>query len=293
MDMLISSSIAVGVVLVAALFVATVHKLARGVPRENRAFRDPLPPVVATLWPLVRFVDFHISRSFPKVVLRDVRGRLDETKVAFMMSESQFVSLCVSSSLVTFCAGLVPGLLLDVVWLPALLFAGALAAFYPLVWLRDIAKRNQRLLLKHLPIYLSLLTMAVEAGSNISGALETAVRKGPPGPLQREFEHVLRDVRSGISRAEALQRMAERTRMREIGKFASAVVLAERMGSGLAQTLRFQARQQLTQRFQRAEKQAMEAPVKLIFPLVLFIFPVTFIVLAFPIAMKFVGEGLL
>jgi tight adherence protein C len=65
------------------------------------------------------------------------------------------------------------------------------------------------------------------------------------------------------------------------------------MGSGLAKSLRFQSEQRRSERFQRAEKQAMEAPVKLVFPLLLFIFPVTFIVLGFPIVMKFVQEGLL
>lgn len=72
-----------------------------------------------------------------------------------------------------------------------------------------------------------------------------------------------------------------------------AVVQAERMGSGLAKSLRFQSEQRRSERFQRAEKQAMEAPVKLVFPLLVFIFPVTFIVLGFPIVMKFVQEGLL
>jgi len=65
------------------------------------------------------------------------------------------------------------------------------------------------------------------------------------------------------------------------------VIQAERMGSSMASVLRVQAEQRRSERFQRAEKQAMQAPVKLIFPLIVFIFPVTFIVLGFPIAMRF------
>lgn len=65
------------------------------------------------------------------------------------------------------------------------------------------------------------------------------------------------------------------------------------MGASMANVLRLQSEQRRSERFQRAEKQAMEAPVKLVFPLVVFIFPVTFIVLLFPIAMKFISEGLL
>jgi tight adherence protein C len=75
--------------------------------------------------------------------------------------------------------------------------------------------------------------------------------------------------------------------------FVNTVVQAEKMGSSLAHILKIQAEQRRQERFQRAEKKAMEAPVKLIGPLVLFIFPTTFIILAFPIVMKFLREGLL
>ena len=68
------------------------------------------------------------------------------------------------------------------------------------------------------------------------------------------------------------------------------MIQAERMGSSMANVLRVQAEQRRNERFQRAEKKAMQAPVKLIFPLIVFIFPVTFIVLGFPIAMKFLGQ---
>ena len=112
-------------------------------------------------------------------------------------------------------------------------------------------------------------------------------------PLRREFEHVLRDLKSGLNRTEALYRMDDRLRVKEVTNLVSTVVQAERMGSGLAKSLRFQSEQRRSERFQRAEKQAMEAPVKLVFPLLMFIFPITFIVLGFPIAMKFVQEGLL
>ena len=102
---------------------------------------------------------------------------------------------------------------------------------------------------------------------------------------------MLRDLRSGLTRAEALTRLEERVQLKEISNFVKAVIQADRMGASLGQTFRFQAEQRRTERFQRAEKKAMEAPVKLIFPLVAFIFPETFLVLGFPIAMKFLQSG--
>ena len=117
--------------------------------------------------------------------------------------------------------------------------------------------------------------------------------KGARGPLRNEFSIVLRDLRSGLSRAESLRRMSDRLKIQDITTFVSAIVQAEKMGASLANVLRLQSEQRRSERFQRAEKQAMEAPVKLVFPLVIFIFPITFIVLGFPIAMKFLAEGVL
>ena len=131
--------------------------------------------------------------------------------------------------------------------------------------------------------------MSVEAGLNLSGALQQAMQKGPDGPLRNEFSIVMRDLRAGVTRAEALKRMAERLDVEDITRFVNAMVQAEKMGSSMAATLRIQSEQRRTERFQRAEKKAMEAPVKLIFPLIVFIFPVTFIVLGFPIVMKFLA----
>ena len=163
----------------------------------------------------------------------------------------------------------------------------------PVIWLSDTRKRRDDAVIRTLPVYLDFLTMCVEGGLNLQGALGQAMEKGSPGPLRNEFAVVLRDLRAGLSRSDALRRMAERLDVQEITSFVSSIVQAEKMGASLANVLRVQSDQRRNERFQRAEKQAMEAPVKLVFPLVLFIFPVTFIVLLFPIAMKFIGEGML
>ena len=112
-------------------------------------------------------------------------------------------------------------------------------------------------------------------------------------PQNAGTDIVLRDIRSGITRAEALRRMTERLDVSEVTSLVNSLIQAERMGSSLGQVLRVQADQRRNERFQRAEKLALEAPVKLIFPLILFIFPLTFLILAFPIVMKFLGADIL
>jgi tight adherence protein C len=140
-------------------------------------------------------------------------------------------------------------------------------------------------------MYLEFISMCVEAGLNLTGAMNQAVEKGPEGALKREFQIVMRDIRSGSSRAEALGRLSERLDIKAVNAFVRAVIQAEKLGSSMSKVLKIQSEQRRSERFQRAEKLAMEAPVKLIFPLMAFIFPVTFMILAFPIVVKFMDQG--
>ena len=101
--------------------------------------------------------------------------------------------------------------------------------------------------------------------------------------VNAEFETVLRDIKTGISRSEAIRKMGERIDDLSIKSLTSSIVQAEKMGMNLGPILRAQAEQRRMERFLKAEKLAMEAPVKLLFPLVAFIFPCTFIVIGFPV----------
>ena len=144
-----------------------------------------------------------------------------------------------------------------------------------------------------MPIYLDFITMCVQAGLNLQGAIGQAVEKAPPSPLKNQFTTVLRDIRAGVTRSDALRRMADRLQIKEVTSFVSAVIQAEKMGAAMSEVLEVQSEQRRSERFQRAEKMAMEAPIKLVGPLIIFIFPVTFIVLGFPIVMKFLSEGIM
>jgi tight adherence protein C len=271
----------------------SLYRLVHAVPQENRDYLDPLPKSLRWVWPAVKFVEHHFLRNVPRPLLDRTEQQLRLTGMSFLMTPSQFVALSLVSAVLFALLVLVLMLGIGLFSPIGVALSGAGGFFYPRLWLRDVRRRAVTQVTRQLPVFLDFLTLSVEAGLNINGAMTQAVEKGPDGALRREFEHVLRDLKAGLSRADALRRMDDRLRMKEITNFAGAVIQAERMGSGLAATLRFQSEQRRTERFQRAEKQAMEAPVKLIFPLVIFIFPVTFIVLGFPIVMKFVQEGLL
>lgn len=176
---------------------------------------------------------------------------------------------------------------------PVVVPAALLAAMLPRIALRDRIARRRHRVLRQLPHDLDLITLSIEAGLNLGAALGQAARHGPPGPLRDEWQRVLRDVHAGQPRHDALREMAGRLALPAVSNLVAALLAAERQGASLAPVLRAQADQRRTERFLRAERLAMEAPVKMLFPLVLFIFPGTFAILLFPVLYQLLQEGLL
>jgi tight adherence protein C len=169
--------------------------------------------------------------------------------------------------------------------------AVVLGASYPLLWLRDKAQARAQAIVRALPYNLDLLTLSVEAGLDFAAAIGKVVEKGRRGPLADELSLLLRELRLGKTREEALRNLAARVGIASVSSLVSALMQADRMGTPLGKVLRILATQLRVERTQRAEKLANEAPVKMLFPLVCFIFPTVFLMLFGPIAYQvFVGE---
>ncbi len=163
-----------------------------------------------------------------------------------------------------------------------LLLAGAGLGYYlPQFWLRHRIRSRKEEILSELPDALDLLTISVQAGLGFDAALLEVAQKWK-NELAREFDLVLQEMRLGMSRAEALRRLATRTGVQEVSVFVSAVLLSDELGSSLADTLSVQARQMRIRRRQRAEELAHQAAVKMLFPMIFLIFPALGIVLLGP-----------
>ena len=156
---------------------------------------------------------------------------------------------------------------------------------FPRMWLKGKVKAKQKLVLRALPDGLDLITTCVEAGLGLDAALARVAEKST-GPLADELSHMLRDIAMGKLRREALTEMAERVGVEELSSFINAVIQAEQLGVSIAQVLRVQSDQIRTKRRQRAEQTAHEAPIKMLFPLVLFIFPAFLIVILGPAGIR-------
>ncbi|MDB5764475.1 MAG: Flp pilus assembly protein TadB [Herminiimonas sp.] len=271
----------------------SVSRLKAEVPKEEREYMDPLPPVLRMSWPVITFIEYHFCSRLPPAWLEKAHKRLQETGVGYMLTAEQYYAVRIFSTIVAFGLTAFSLQALDNFSPWILVGLTLLGNYYPQIWLGDVRKRREKEILKALPVYLDFITMAVEAGLNLTGAIKQAMDKGPAGALRNEFQMITRDLRAGVPRADALRRMENRLNMKAITSFVGTVIQAEKMGASVGAALRIQAQQRRIERFQRAEKLAMEAPVKLILPLIAFIFPVTFIVLAFPIVVKFMQEGML
>lgn len=166
--------------------------------------------------------------------------------------------------------------------LPLMIVALALLGLYlPVMVINSKVSNRQKTIQKSLPDMLDLLLVSVEAGLGFDMALKRVAEK-KPGELSKEINRALEEIRVGKTRSEALRDIYERTGVEDIRAFVSAVIQAEQLGANIARTLGIQADTMREKRRQRAETAAMKAPVKMIFPLVFFIFPALFVVLLGP-----------
>jgi len=171
------------------------------------------------------------------------------------------------------------------------LFFGAVAAtagfFLPDLWVMNTGSKRQDVLRRGLADALDMLTVCVEAGQGFDGAI-LHVAKSVEGPVAGEFARVLAEIQIGKGRGAAFLSLAARTKVPEIRTFVTALVQADRLGLPIGSVLREQSVQMRLIRRQRAEEKAAKVPVKILFPMLLCIFPALFIVIIGPGAIRMV-----
>lgn len=154
---------------------------------------------------------------------------------------------------------------------------------YPDAWLKTLVAKRHLEILKALPNVLDLLTLSVEAGRDFLTALRDIVARRQRDALNDELRRTLHEIQLGKSRQVALKEMAQRVRQPELTTVLNSIIQADELGVSIGQLLRVQGDQLRAKRFSLAEKLANEAPVKILFPIVVFIFPCVFLVLMGPL----------
>ena len=174
---------------------------------------------------------------------------------------------------------------------------GGLIGFYlPRIRLHDYYQLGRRRIIRVFSSFLDVLALTLESGLNFQSALQMAAQRlpgeGAGHSLRVQLDEVLRDIRSGEHRLAALQKFGDRLALPQVTQFVASVTAAERQGVSVSTLLRRQAEQLRISRALSAERHAMKMPVKLLAPLAICIFPCTFLVLAFPLAIRLTSSGL-
>ncbi len=163
--------------------------------------------------------------------------------------------------------------------------------FHPALWLKRALQSRHNQIRRSLPFMLDLLTLSVEAGLDFMTSLQRNVDRRGLDALGEELLRVVREIQLGKTRREALRDMSRRVDLAELRSVVNALVQADELGVSIGSILRIQSDQMRQRRFEYAEKLANEAPVKMLFPLIFFIFPAVFLILMGPIVNQLIAHG--
>ncbi|HHX26837.1 MAG TPA: type II secretion system F family protein [Firmicutes bacterium] len=270
--------------------VEEVARLGRVPSEREQTLARPLLHRVAS--PIANKVSGAIVAATPKSVLKAAERKLDAMGNPWNLTPGEYVILRIMTLILIPIAIAIPagGFGSRRALLFALVALG-LGWVVPEVMMQSKAKQRGKDIQKALPDVLDLLTVSVEAGLGFDAALVRVVERRK-GPLSDEFGIVLREMRVGTPRREALKQLAERVKVDDITSLTSAIIQTDHLGVGIANILRIQSDQSRVKRRQKVEESAMKAPIKMLFPLVFFIFPTLFVVLLGPAVIQ-IAETLL
>lgn len=277
----------------AMVLVWHVYRFFHSLPVQDMQFRDRPAIGFRLIWPLIQAFDHYGSRWMSESQLNRISRRLSRAGAEYSLTAQQFLGAKCATGFILVAVVLLLGRSLSIPLLATCLIAFVAGYYYPDLWLKEQADRRTAAIVRALPFYLDVVTLAVESGSSLTGALTQAVHRTPDCALRKELSRALRDIRSGRARADALRDIAQRTGCVQLGHVVRGMVQAEKTGASLGGMLRAQAAQLRSDRFNYAEKKAMEAPVKMLGPLVLFFFPTTGLVITYILISKAIIEGLL
>ncbi len=270
---------------------ASVQIRLRKLEDEDRSMNLGKNFLINSLKPLIQMVAYVVNKICADKVNRQYAKKLLVSGNTLHLIPVEFVALKCLSALAGMVFGIYLVMIIQINFL-AIAFLGLFAYFYPDLWLHEKTVKRKTLISKELPFCMDLLALSVEAGMSFQGGIAKVVEKGARGAIRKELEKMLQDLRLGLVRREALLALSERTDLYEIRAFTSALVQADRLGTPIGKALRTQSDLRRTERFQKIEKMAQEAPVKMLVPLLVFILPAVFIIILGPVGLKFMAEGM-
>lgn len=255
---------------------------------DGRRLERSIPVLIRAVLPFTKFFPRLLTGNFAKAYLAEIERRIisagfDGLITARELVLTRFWLAFISLLFSLFAAGRLSSLVIILV---------LCAFFYPDVWLRGIVSQRHKVIQRGLPFVLDLLTLCVEAGLDFMSAMSRIIDRRPMDALSEEMTRVFHGIKLGRTRRQSLKEMRDRVNLPDLTVVVNALVQADELGVSLGTILRIQSDQLRTKRFQRAETLANQAPTKLLFPLVFFIFPAVFIVLLGPVILQMARGGI-
>lgn len=236
-----------------------------------------------------------ISRIFLKITpenqIKALNIKLEKAGLSKNCSAEKWIY---KTSMIIIIAGILCGLLIHIIEpdiLISLIFSILIMALVYIIcsfYLGGRIKKRKKILLQELPFTLDLITVSVEAGLSFDGAMVRVVNN-LNGELCDEFGKCLKEIKMGIQRKTALKNMSNRCEVKELSTLITSLIQADEMGIGLGKVLRIEASNLRSHIKQAARERAMKAPVKMLFPLIFFIFPSIFIIILGPAVIKIIA----
>lgn len=296
----LSANVFVPVMLMAVSFAVGVYALLRLVirtrPKEAEEWRDPPPLIYKLFKPIVRLFSGDVRKYISDAGYARLQSRLSAGGMNYAIMAEEFVTLRFVCAI--FCCVIAALLYSGSMSMSPevkmfLILLGPLGYLYPDIWLRDKIAARRRRVAKEFPFLLDLLVLSMKAGLNYSTSLGQAIASLPHGPVKDEFGKLLREIRAGKVRRDALLDLAARMNVNSVHNFVSAINQAEETGGELVEVLTVQAEQRRAERFNDAEAAANKAPIKMLLPMMLFLFPIVFMLVGFIMVVKLAESNLL
>ena len=234
--------------------------------------------------PILLWIVDALNQLTPSAIIKLFENQIFRAGKQGVWNVKKFSAAWIVSIAAGFFASLMILRKLDLIFTQEILvlaFGTILGAALPFLFLNSKIRKRKKELKKQLPEFLDLLCVSVQAGLSFDGAVSKIVVQ-MKGSLVDEFKHMQDDIKFGMTKQYAMTQMAKRCDLEEVYLFTTSIIQAEKLGTSMSQTLSIQADNMRERHRQYVKTEAMKAPVKILFPMVLFIFPAIFVVLLFP-----------
>ena len=271
----------------------------RDTAEERKKSHDALPPIFRLCGIPARFLDMLGIGSLIRGIFPSSAKKL-QANILYAGMEGLTAELvyCTQVFLLFFRAAAAAALAWMILpedeqlGIPIAAAVGAFVAwFIPGIAVDNRVQQRKTMILQALPFSIDLICSAMRGGLDFMAAIRFYVHLGIPGPLTDEFSVMLREMKLGVLRTEALQNMAERIQLKEFTSFTSAIVMGTELGASLTDTMEIQGEEMRKLRFSIAECKAQRAPSLMLIPMALFILPAVFIVILTPVFLKMKEAG--